>query len=87
MVYNSIKQFEGGDVMAVDLDVLERKIKGNMLYSITEIANLLGISRSTVKYWVYKKKIPTVKVGNRVHIKGQEILKRYGIKEGLNEGW
>ncbi len=71
--------------MAVDLNALEEKIKGNVLYSITETAGLLSVSRSTVKYWVYKRKMPIVKIGNRVYIKGQEILKRYGIEGGLNE--
>lgn len=65
--------------MVIDLNDLRKKVRRDVLYTITETANLLGVSRSTVKYWVYVKKMPTVKVGSRVYIEGQEILKRYGI--------
>ena len=65
--------------MAIDLNELKGNIKGDVLYTLSETSNLLNISRATVKYWVYRKNMPTVKVGRHVYIKGQVLLDMYGI--------
>ena len=44
-------------------------VKGlKTLYSITEFATALGVSRSTISKWAYRGQIPTVRVGNKRYI-------------------
>ena len=44
------------------------------LYSSTDIANVFGLSGSSIWDWVNKKKINCTKVGNMWVFKGQDII-------------
>lgn len=43
------------------------------LYTVVEVANILKISTSTVRSWIFRKKIKVIKVGNSVRVQQSEL--------------
>ena len=64
-------------------------IEANKNYTSQEVADALRISESLVRQWVMKKKIPVIRIGKKVFVKGATIQKIYdsGITyEGMGQG-
>ena len=53
------------------------KIEANQNYTSKETADALRISESLVRQWVMKRKIPVVRIGRKVFVKGSTIQKIY----------
>lgn len=43
------------------------------LLTISEVAEILGISKSTAKTWASKRKLPVVKIGRLIRISPQSL--------------
>ena len=60
----------------------ERAAVMNGLRSLSEAANQLGVSIDTLRAWVYRRKIPFVKIGRLVRIRQatiDEIIERGSV--------
>lgn len=66
-----------------------KEIADNENYTSQEVADALRISISLVRHWVMKKKIPVIRIGKKVFVKGATIQKIYdsGITyDGMDQG-
>ena len=52
---------------------MAKQTKLNLLYKPLQIAEILGVSVRTIYDWVYKRKIPFIKVGRLVRFDPDEI--------------
>ena len=43
------------------------------LYNVTELADMLSISPNTIRRWIMQKRIPYVKMGNRVRFRDEDV--------------
>jgi len=43
------------------------------LYTINEVADILKVNKMTVYQWIYKGKLPSIKVMGVVRIKGEDL--------------
>jgi excisionase family DNA binding protein len=55
----------------------KRWVRSNTLHSPREAANILGISYPTLKQWIYKKKLRTVKTAGGHHRIPESELDRF----------
>jgi len=46
-----------------------------MLKRVSEVARELGVEESTIRKWIFEKRIPVVKLGRSVRIKPEDIEK------------
>lgn len=51
----------------------EKQQKEARLLNITELAEYLSVKEASIRSWVYKKKIPFIKVGKLVRFKVEDI--------------
>ena len=45
----------------------------NKLYNVAELADILSISPNTIRRWIMQKRIPFVKMGNRVRFRDEDV--------------
>lgn len=69
----------GKDVMAEDV------VPKKLTLSVTEAANLIGVSRTTMYHLVKMKGFPTVQIGNRVLVSVKGLEK--WVDEQAQRGW
>lgn len=69
----------GKDVMAEDV------VPQKLTLSVTEAANLIGVSRTTMYHLVKMKGFPTVQIGNRVLVSVKGLEK--WVDEQAQRGW
>lgn len=55
------------------------------LYTLEDVAAALGKSPSTIKDWVAKRVIPSVKVGNKLHVREADLKRWVDSLEGMKE--
>jgi len=56
----------------------------NRLWSIGDVSTFLAVSVSTIRDWVYKRKIPYIKVGRHIRFRPSDI--EIWLKNGGNNG-
>jgi len=58
------------------------KVDKKRLYTTGEIAEMLGVTTSTVRYWIGKGWLEGIRVGGRFKVEGESLLKflERGIK-------
>ena len=69
----------GKDIMA------EEVVPKKLTLSVTEAANLIGVSRTTMYHLVKMKGFPTVQIGNRVLVSVKGLEK--WVDEQAQRGW
>ena len=44
-----------------------------MLYRVSDVARELGVEESTIRKWIFQRRIPTVHLGRSVRIKPEDV--------------
>jgi len=58
-----------------------------MLKRVSEVARELGVEESTIRKWIFEKKIPVVRLGRSVRIKPEDIenMINSGTQPAIND--
>ena len=68
--------------MSADSPELDRMTVERIVFTIPEIAALLGVDRATVYRWIQRGDLPVVRMGrSRMFVPKQPFLEKFGITE------
>lgn len=58
----------------MEIRELVKGIEKDKVYSTKEVANILGVSVGTVRYWIKKKWLKGFRIGGRFKVSGEALI-------------